>query len=160
MLKSSSLRVKRTAMTSVMEYVDELDKPEDISEVTTQTTLDEEEFKTLRNMKLFLVVNSRFTTVKRRTWQRWTKFMKSRDDLMTVSQVTMFKTLQRVMYKHEISCLSKRFYHWKYFNTPEEKCDVESQEIQTDNIEFKREFEVNEQDIQTENEQVEKQDAE
>lgn len=121
MFKSLTLKVKRSAFTSVNNHNNELCKPEDDSDEITQTTLDSEEFETLRNLKLFLVVNSRFTTLKRKTWQKWTKFVKSRDDLMTVSQVTMFKTLQRVMYKHEVSCLSKKFYLWKYQSKHDEK---------------------------------------
>jgi len=91
------LKLKRTAFNDLLNNKDD-------EEITQSNNITEpEELNMLKNMKLLLLLNSSILKKKRQSWQKWMKFTQSRNDLLTVSQVTMYKTLQRIMNSHELS---------------------------------------------------------
>lgn len=69
----------------------------------TQDTVSDEEIEMLRSMKLLILLGNIETKRKRRCLQTWSKFSKTRNDLLTINQVNMYKILQRAMAKYELS---------------------------------------------------------
>ena len=94
-------------------------------------------------MKLLLLFTHHSSKLQRLGFQKLHKHSLNKKGLLTVSQVTMYKVLQRILSRHEKDCLSKKFYYWKYncknYKEEQEKVQVS---VQTEIVEVREKVEI------------------
>ena len=81
----------------------------------TLATLDDCEASLLKSMKLMLIIQQRNNRYLRISWQRWHKFLLTRDDLLTVEQSSMMKAIQRILKRYETITCCRKFQIWKHY---------------------------------------------
>lgn len=122
-LKLLNLKFKRLSFNNLISHTTQYceishisEKDQDLTsdDLLTQATIEPEEAILLKSMKLFLVISNLSFKKKRSSWQKWKKCCQTSKDLLSVSQVTMYKTLSRILHNSELSAISKKFYQWKY----------------------------------------------
>ena len=123
-------------------------------DIMTLATIDDYESNLLKSMKLMLIIQQRNSRYLRISWQRWHKFLLTRDDLLTVEQSSMMKALQRVLKRHETIACCRKFQIWKHY-IAHLKSQPELTEWAVGDDKIYEVIENSEKQVQTDNEVIE-----